>query len=536
MKNNKNNKYPSLWEQISKRSANNQDFIKKTSPFHIFCLKKQCRDTINEMMDTYNQSLPTNTITDSQGRTRSYKKDKFSEAHHALAWKLAYLMLHRMEEQRRNNPQAYAAWMADSDKHDSFGVMTNRAELKRLLQTSASLNSIGNRLKVLEKAGFILNKTNLCRKREIVQNADGSTTVVIKQLKGGRGDFILYVSKRLLHLNSEGMAAILGLPLPKNEETEKEALQSNQTQKLGLNISNSYKNLIISNNKGVKGVDKIHETLNNLPSESVRSETKKTNSLASSAPKKADEKGGRIVDLGDKSQEVHRIYHEKIQLDRAVRRMMPEKKKEYFATLLTMNLFGFLFPHLSEKYLQSIEKEVIQLLMLHMDKVDSKKLNNAFMKVDRAIYLAYRYANKKGFKFYNPLTYLRLDLEKGGLVSVHKWVEEEDFKRQLRAEKGSDLIKWQKLELFTEKLYLQCATAIAEQHASVRSLFRTCRNKIRSKAGQLKASPKTLQRVEKRFADACANIYQQTTKKGKYQLEKDEIMKAFDRFRNHKTA
>ena len=522
-------KAPFLWNKIKEVSLNFQQEFRFLSPFDIFCLKKGQRSIIKEIKKSYNDALPTNTITDNQGRTRSYKKGKFAEAHEALASKLYYLVIHRMNEMRTNHPQQYVEFFQEIDNRDSFPVMTNRAELKRLLDTEASLNSIYNRLKILEKAGIILNKTNLSRRRRIVENEDGSTTIVVDQMKGGRGDFYLYINKNLMQFDNNGAVSLYDfetdgdrVKAAENLAMETERLQSNQNQKLGEEMSNT-NILIIRNNKSLKRCEQSSpKTIKNpkgLLNNQKEVETKKNNQLGFSA--------AQIFELKGETRARHEQYHRLLTKVRTLDKLLPAKKKQYFANILAANLFGFLFPNLSPRREEKIRSTVVQLLVNHMDLVDSESLNTAFMKVDRAIYLAYRNANKTGFKFYDPLTYLRIDLDKGGLKSVHKWVEKEDFTLSLNAQKQTELEKWQKLQMFADKQYLFVVDIIKQNYPGARNAIKLARNKIASKAGQLKVNAKTKAKVEKRFADSCLNIHKKLTEQINYQVERDETFQTF---------
>jgi len=100
-------------------------------------------------------------------------------------------------------------------------------------------------------------------------------------------------------------------------------------------------------------------------------------------------------------------YLKKLRKDQQVGEKLPVGNEDYFAKLLFLQIQGSIYPHYGEDFLQSVEEPVLELLKLHMGRLEFQP-EIAFQTVSRAVQMVQGYLGRHENAYvYDILTWLR---------------------------------------------------------------------------------------------------------------------------------
>jgi len=424
--------------------------------------------SMKTLKESYNASLPS-----AKGRVRSPE--------YTTAKILVYLMAHEMEKLRLTKPEIYKIYLSDDCEY--LPVSTNRGQLRTMMDEEYSLRSYSNFIDRLLDSQIILRKRNTSRLREKIVDKQGKVQEIIRLAPNGRGDFILHVNKKALTFNP--------VLLP----SDNQAVTSPQVQ--NLQQPHSFETIKISNNNG-GNVEK--ESAEPRPSILHRNRLRN--------------EGNRPTDSTNPS-----AYFEKLEFENRIQRNLPRNQKDYFATLLFMQVKRGLYSKYSVDYLRQIEPHAKNLLRLHLQRLE-QPIELAFQTVSRAIQLVKRYLETHPDAYlYNILTWLRIDDEyiSGTLkVVVDQWVPKEEKRLLAYENQRADFVKWQYAVRYVDKVFLEVTKAFSSGFHS--ALFE-CQNGLKRidslfEKYELPQSTRTV--LRKRYVDRISAIACEVKQLGKY--------------------
>lgn len=506
----------------------------------------QHRGRLNEMIEAYNNQLPVTTITDKLGRTRSYRKGMIRGTQSRLAEQLIYLCLRQMEELRRSeNPSDHLLYRCYLES-DRLPVITNRQELTNLQRANKSeicRSTINNHLRLLEAAGIILKKRSTSRRR--VQREDG--TVIYQTDRNGRGNFQLFLSKRIFHFHLDYEYLCVEGQHQSDVEKPREAVEKPtagasgaekasdpanfstiEDQSITTATSLTLEQLIPESNKTKKWIDnnsgKLHCTPSGVPPEhddhvsELRSQLTKLE-RDSMDPKLVAARRGEnpaagapaaALDVGERLRRQREASEQRRLLNARVARLVPGKEREFYLEMLQLLFISMLYPELNRFYLQQIKPGIRSLLGLYWDLVYTGSPQETFRKLSRAVEMVYRYQQKHpDYELYDPLAFLRMDYRGGFHTVVTKWLPKEEMKLKMHAEKRSHLIKWQQGQAFADDLFDGVVEALRTGLASSRAVFAEAQLRLNGRLKRLKAADKTKARIKASFEDRLGHLYRE---------------------------
>jgi len=222
---------------------------------------------------------------------------------------------------------------------------------------------------------IILRKRNTSRLREKVMDKHGKVQEVIRLAPNGRGDFILHINKQALTF-SPVLFPLSG----NNETTDNQQVTSSQVQ--NLQQPHSFETIKINNNNSGKV-----ENDSAAPSHSM---------VPLRDPLRNLLRNEGIGDEGNRNAEFipslteGQQYLKKLNFETQLQRRLPKKDKDFYATLLFMQVKRCLYQKYTPEYWQQIEPHAKNLLRLHLQRLELP-IEQAFKTVSRAIQLVKRY-------------------------------------------------------------------------------------------------------------------------------------------------
>lgn len=523
---------------------------------------QQAGGKLKQRIRVHNINCPATTITDRLGRQRTYYKGLIQGTQHSLVQELMYLCLNYLETLRRSgsphDQMLYRLYL----QSDRLPLVTNRKQLLDKLKAKGvrvGKTTISNHLQVLQQAGIILEKRNT--RRRVIQREDG--TAEIQLCEAGRGDFQLFLSKEIfafkepfqalasagmpeldMHVEKPGKAVEKPQRRPislKNAIIENQSVTSPNRLNLEQTISNSSKTKKYINNKRGKvhaesGVSSRPE--NHVPEHS--SEWKKME-RSSSIPKKIPAGRGEKTEAETSAAALNEREIRKQEdlakfrkLCDGAKKVIPEKQRSFYLKMLQLQYIARLYPDLDRFYLSCIRRDLMRLFLTYFKAMPAEKDQDIFLKLSRAIEMIYEYRQRHPeYKLYDPLSFLRRDYEKGFRRVVEKWVPEEAARLQLRAEKQSQLIVWQRALAYSEDLFKRVIETLQQGLARSSGTFNDAERKLREHLQSLNASPDLQERLQQAFRERFRHFYQELAREAgeKYNSQQDQTWLDFEHYR-----
>jgi len=516
-------------QSLATKQDNSQDFL-NLSCWETIDIGHSQHVLLEELIQRYNESLPASTtITDSLGRTREYVAGKLRAPQTALGQKLIWLAMTQAEETRRAAVggdlaarQKYLMYYGDAD---SIPVTTNRGELRRLLGKKNGLATLWRHLNQLQEADIIISKANTSRQRREVIEEDGHRTIIVEMADNGRGDFTLWISRKVFK-----QKLLLAGVLEQNGKSRLQTLQISKLQQVCTEKKETKK--IEKNNPEKQGEERVaspHERLTEAIASDEKNRNDATkNDFGGGAPAagekiagiaKKSPKSGVVVPVKDRQTFSLQRYQQEMRRSERISAHLTADGTTmgYWTLILYHQLVEMLYGHLPADYLDSIAGQVRGMLELHLRRIEvvgaktnDEHIQQAAIRVSRAIYIAHLWMAKKQFNIYEPLTYLRLDdgMKNGLRDVVDKWLPAEDKRRKLRADKNTHLFRWQQSEAYAEDLFRDVMFTLKKSgYFQATAIFQEALGKLNRKLQKIGVSDATTTKVRKDFADKCTGIF-----------------------------
>lgn len=501
-------------------------------------LSQHCGGVYTELIAAYNNHRPTTTITDSLGRQRTCRSGCIRDNARNLGQELIYLSMCYLETLRRSDDPLDQQQYIECLSSNSLPVITNRKELADktgLKAVPICRNSIYNYLNLLIDAGIILEKRNTSRRR--IRREDGTTA--IENCRNGRGDFKLFLNKRIFAFRAEYQhIARMGVepaqadvendekrlvtPLPEPAEAaERAKLTTIENQPLSSLSSQDLEQLISTLTKTRK---KSNNNRSELPGDQsgvpagqlvddtgLCPELKKLERSSIISDLVAPPQGENSAAAGPRDwiQAERETYEKKRELAVRVARLTAGTERQFYLKLLQMQFIAMLYPIINRAYLQRIRQDLLQLLGIYLD-LFSTTPQEGFQRLSRAIEMVYRYLEKHPeYRLYDPISFLRRDYANGFMKVVKDWLPKEELRLQLRAEKHSHLMKWQRGQAFADDLFKNVLESLRSGFYNGQDTFALAKRQLADKLDKIQAGAKTRARITASFNARFEKLYEE---------------------------
>lgn len=487
------------------------------------CGATQFGSSLQQFIDDYNKQCPTTTVTDKLGRTRTCRKGLIRGNQTLVVRELIHTCFQQMEELRLSNnaedQQRYYDYVTAA-YIDGLPVIMNRGWIRSKIKKAACKSSIWNYLNQLQSAKIILTKQNTSRVRQEIVDELGHKTIVVDMNSNGRGDFILWLDVRLFAW--------------KLRIRQSTGLESNQIQNIEQYTYDLTKTLKKEDNNCSKGVP-IGTTVNLSP-DAIASVTYKPNENGKMQSSAAAPRPVAPADK-EKLQKEAKIKH--LRQETHIDEQLPKKESVFWVTMLYHQLL-LLYPRLDRNYLSKVEKQIKELLYLHMVRLDLPA-KDAFAKVSRGIELAQLWLSANPERYvYEPLTYLRLDEEytTGTFRTVMDgWVAAEAKRLKVVNTKNQNLVKWQKAHAKMEQLFKNVMYSLhLHGYAHAKKTFGEADRQLAMYFGKLHLADETRAKVRRSFTDRCTNIFKTLRDQAAERPDQDQLNQTFQAWLNSKTG
>ena len=415
-------------------------------------------------------------------------------------------MAHEMEHLRQSKPEVYKMYL--SKEVDYLPVSTNRGQLRKMMDEEYSIRSYSNFIDRLLDSQIILRKRNTSRLREKIVDDKGKVHQIIRLAPNGRGDFVLHINKKALTFSP------IISPLSGNKKsTDNQPVTSPQVQ--NLQQPHSFETIKINtNNRGNVENDSAAPSQSMIPLRNL-----------------LRDEGNRNAEFIPENFEGQK-YLKKLALENRIEKRLPKKDKDFYATLLFMQVKRGLYAHYTHDYLEQIEPHAKNLLRLHLQRLE-QPIELAFQTVSRAIQLVKRYleTHPKAY-LYDLLTWLRIDGEytSGTLkVVIDKWIPKEEKRLLVYENQRTDFIKWQYAVRYVDKVFFEVIQALRKGFHTGLAECANGLKRIESIFEKYELAPSTRQVLRKRYLDRISGITTELNQLGK--PENDQIWSAFELYR-----
>lgn len=402
-----------------------------------------------------------------------------------------YMMAQQMEKLRENDPSQYLEVLGNKMK--SYPLETNCGEIAWRIEknTGVSLHkeTVRTALKIMEKAGIFKSpkpgvfwKVNTSRTTEIVKNEDGSTTKIIKLLKKGRGNFILYVNKAVCVMKT--VLKSLDFASESSKKTSAETPDfTDKTKSFGQNnvvILKEQSSILNNKNNSSKSGVASPQLPKNLTSQSDNGNGTKSNKQNPRKSKteyvKNNENLKQIAKARRESGANYlqrQAFYERV--DRKLSKLN-QSAPDLAAFMLLAQAKNRLFAAVSDEYWAKNETKVMYQLKLHLKSFDCP-IWTAFRYVDWGISAAADYIERNPDQYpqrmpeYHPLAYFRHDnIVKNGRefmpqfkAVLQKWLPKYLKKLSVDASRDANFEKWQfisnEMDVAWRKLMIEFKTS-----------------------------------------------------------------------------
>lgn len=445
----------------------------------------------------------------------SRKKDRIKEGETTTAKILTTLLIEEMDYLRKNQPKDYLFYL--SGNIDSMPVMTNRGQLRTMMDEEYSLRTYSNFIKRLTAAKFILRKSNTSRMRTKVIEEDGTVRYEHKIAKNGRGDFKLFINKKALSFRYSFVEKPENLVLGLNSKAiENQLVSLPKTQKLQQPLNELKETLKINNNNPLTGVEKgVAEPQHSkvsceqermLKRRDEEGSMQKNNSAAEN-PKKNLHKTilksfskERNLDISTKGQ----THLDKLSKDHEISRQLPEDDQNYYATLLFFQMIKLLYTHFADNYIEAVAPSAKNLLRLHLQRLNLP-MELAFQTISRAINMTKQHLDTHENAYvYAPLTWLRVDDEyqSGTLkIVVDKWIPKEQKRLKVVKTTNQQFVNWQYAYHASDQLFMEVTKGMKKGFSTGLATYNAAFEKLDYYFDKYELPTPTRDRMRQQFAD-----------------------------------
>ena len=452
----------------------------------------------------------------------SRKKDRIKEAETTTAKIMTTLLMEEMEYLRLHKPADYLFYL--SGNMDSMPIMTNRGQLRSMMDDAYSLRTYSNFIRRLTKCDFILRKQNTSRQRTKVTDENGTVSYKHTITKNGRGDFILFINKAALTFKySFVQNTQKELSSPKFKIIENQSVSLPKTQKLQQPLNVLKETLKIDNNNSLASVENGVAAPQNKQVSCKQERMLNRRDEEGSIPKKS---AAGMSPRGKK-------YVEKLKKDQQIRKNLPEEEQNYYATLLFIQMIKLLYAHFTDNYIEVLAAPAKNLLRLHLQRLNLP-MELAFQTISRAIEMTHKHLEKhKDAYIYAPLTWLRIDDEfKSGTLKtvVDKWIPDERKRLQVVHHAHRKFVNWQYAHQASDKLFLEVVKGMKKGFSTGAATYNAAFKKLDVYFEKYELPKQIQDKMRQQFADRTYTILKEAETLSE-ENKRDKTWSAFLLFR-----